>query len=133
MTTASDGRNEYGSIVIMRRSAVQDVARSHNVFINGIAVGKMWAFPTRSFMVAPGCHDLQLKFVDTGWSCSDVFWVDVAPGSKFVLRTHFRGLKDWLTIPFTMPEGTAALARGEKLESNYYECPWIRIRIRMEA
>ena len=32
-------------------------------------------------------------------------------------------------LPFAIPAGADALAKGEKLESKYYEWPWIRMRL----
>jgi hypothetical protein len=37
-------------------------------------------------------------------------------------------VKNFFTIPLAIPDGAAALARGEKLESKYYQWPWIRMR-----
>ena len=34
-------------------NVLQDVVRSYTVFIDGVAVGKMWAFQTKSFGVVP--------------------------------------------------------------------------------
>ena len=100
------------------RSVIQDVARSYTVFIDGVAEGKIWTFQTKSFEIATRRHEFRLKIVDTGRSCSDPSGVDVAPRGRVVFRTHFRGSKNLLMLPFAMPEGTAALARAEKLESN---------------
>jgi hypothetical protein len=128
VTASPDASGEPGCIVVKRRNIVQDTGRSYTVFIDGSAVGKIWAMQTKSFEVTPGIHSLQLKIVNTGRSCSDIFQVDVAPAGQLVFRTHFRGLKNFLTLPLAMPAGRAALARGEKLESRYYEWPWIRMR-----
>jgi len=120
------------TIVIKRRNVLQDAVRSYTVFIDGAAVGKMWAFQTKGFPVSPGPHELQLKIVNTGRSCSDVFKIDAKPGNRFVFRTHFRGLKNSLTLPFALPAGARALARDEQLQSKYYEWPWIRMRLEVE-
>jgi hypothetical protein len=128
VTMESDKPDEVGYIVVKRRNLIQDGVRSYTVFIDDQAVGKMWAFQTKTFPVVPGRHSLQLKIINTGRSCSDEFRVNVSPGRRYVFRTHFRGLKNTLTLPLAMPDGAAALARGEKLESKYYEWPWIRMR-----
>ena len=98
---------------------------SYAVSIDGVVVGKIWAFQTKVFTVVPGPHELQLKIVNTGKSCSDVFKIDVSPGNRLVFRTHARGLKNALMLPFALPAGAKALTRDETLESKYYEWPWI--------
>jgi hypothetical protein len=118
-----------GSIVIKRRNILQDVVRSYAVFIDGGAIGKIWAFQTKVLTVAPGPHELQLKIINTGRSCSDVFKIDVSPGNRLVFRTHARGLKNALMLPFALPAGAKALARDEQLQSKYYEWPWIRLKL----
>lgn len=128
MTARPDASGEPGCIVVKRRNVLQDAARSYTVFIDGSPVGRMWAFQTKSFEVAPGTHSLQLKIFDTGRSCSDIFQVDVVPAGRLVFRTHFRGLRNLLTLPLALPAGGAALAQGKELKSKYYEWPWIRIR-----
>jgi hypothetical protein len=124
----SDGSDRVGYIVVKRRTLIQDAVRSYTVFIDDRAVGKMWAFQTKTFPVSPGRHALQLKIVHTGRSCSDVFQVDAAAGRRFVFRTHSRGVKSFITLPFAIPDGVAAIARGETLESKHYQWPWIRLR-----
>jgi len=118
-----------GRIVIRRRNVFQDTARSYTVFIDEVVVGKIWAFQTKVFTVTPGSHELQLKIVNTGRSCSDVFQIEVAPKGTLVFKTHFRGLKNTLMLPLAMPEARRAFARGEQLHSKYYEWPWIRMRL----
>jgi hypothetical protein len=94
-----------------------------------VIVGRIWAFQTKAFTVAPGPHELQLKIINTGKSCSDVFKIDVNPGSRLVFRTHARGLRNILTLPFALRAGAEALARDERLQSKYYEWPWIRMKL----
>jgi hypothetical protein len=118
---------QAGSITIRRRNLVQDVVRSYTVFIDNTPVGKMWAFQTKTFAVAPGRHEVQLKIINTGRSCSDVFLVMVKPGDHIVFRTHSRGVKNVLTLPLTMPAGVKALRRHERIDSRYYQWPWIRM------
>ena len=118
-----------GSVVIKRRNILQDVVRSYAVFIDEAVVGKMWAFQTKVFTVAPGPHELQLKIVNTGKSCSEVFKIDVGPGDRLVFRTHARGLMNALKLPFALGAGAKALAKDERLHSKYYEWPWIRMRL----
>jgi hypothetical protein len=117
------------SVVIKRRNIVQYVVRSYAVVIDGLVVGKIWAFQTKGFTVAPERHELQLEIVNTGRSCSDVFKIDVNPGNRLVFRTHARGLKNTLMLPFALPAGAKALARDEQLQSKYYEWPWIRLKL----
>jgi hypothetical protein len=117
-----------GEIVVKRRNVLQDAVRSYTVFIDDKPVGKMWAFQTKSFEVSSGAHQLQLKIVHTGKSCSDIFPVEVAPEGRYVFRTHSRGLLNALKLPFALPGGAAALANDRKLESRFYEGPWIRLR-----
>jgi hypothetical protein len=124
----SDRSDRVGYIVVKRRNVIQDAVRSYTVFIDDQAVGTLWAFQTKTFPVSPGRHALQLNIIHTGRSCSDVVWVDVAPGSRHVFRTHSRGVKNFITLPLAVPDGAAALARGEKLESKHYQWPWIRMR-----
>ena len=81
-----------------------------------MVVGKIWAFQTKVFTVVPGPHELQLKIVNTGKSCSDVFKIDVSPGNRLVFRTHARGLKNALMLPFALPAGAKALTRDENLK-----------------
>ena len=128
MTGSADPGN-LGSIVIKRRNILQDAVRSYSVFIDGVVVGKIWAFQTKVFTVVPGHHELQLKIVNTGKSWSDVFRIDVVPGTHLVFRTHARGLKNALMFPFAVLAGAKALARHEQLESKYYERPWIRMKL----
>jgi hypothetical protein len=130
VTATSNESGEHGHIVVKRRNVLQDVVRSYTVFIDDVAAGKTWAFQTKSFEVVPGRHELQLKIVNTGRACSDVFRVDVTPGSRFVFQTHFRGVKNYLTLALAVLPGAAALARGEKLESKYYKWPWIRMALK---
>jgi hypothetical protein len=120
---------EAGSVVIRRRNIVQDAVRSYAVFIDGVIVGKIWAFQTKVFTVVPGPHELQLKIINTGKSCSAVFKIDVNSGSRLVFRTHARGLKNILMLPFALRAGAEALAKDEKLQSKRYEWPWIRMRL----
>jgi hypothetical protein len=129
MTEPSKDSDSLGSVVIKRRNIVQDAVRSYAVFIDGVTVGKVWAFQTKVLSVAPGPHELQLKIVDTGRSCSEVFKIDVIPGGRLVFRTQSRGLRNFLMIPFVLPAGARALARGEQLQSKHYEWPWIRIKL----
>lgn len=130
VTATFNESGELGYIVVKRRNVLQDVVRSYTVFIDGVAVGKMWAFQTKSFGVVPGRHELQLKIVHTGRSCSDVFRVDATPGSRLVFQTHFRGVKNYLPLPLVSLLGAVALARGKKLESKHYEWPWIRMALK---
>jgi len=118
-----------GSVVIKRRNTLQDAVRSYAVFIDGVAVGKMWAFQAKVFTVSPGPHELQLKIVNTGKSCSEVFKIDVGPGDRLVFRTHARGFMNALKLPFALGAGAKALARDEQLQSKYYEWPWIRMKL----
>ena len=129
MARTSDDSGEVGYIVIKRRYLLQDAARSYTVFIDGEPLGKMWALQMKSFTVVPGHHELQLKIVGAGRSCSDVFKVDVSPTSWLVFRTHSRGLKNFLMLPFAMPAGIVAQVRGEQLKSRHYEWPWIRMAL----
>ncbi len=129
MAGPSTDPDTLGSVVIKRRNILQDVVRSYAVFIDGVLVGKIWAFQTKEFTVVPGPHDLQLKIVNTGKSCSDVFKINVSPGIHLGFRTHARGLKNALTLPFALPAGAKALARDEQLQSKYYEWPWIRMKL----
>ena len=129
MVKPSTDPDDLGSVVIKRRNILQDVVRSYAVFIDGVIVGKIWAFQTKVFTVVLGPHELQLKIVNTGKSCSDVFKIDVSPGNRLVFRTHARGLKNALMLPFALPAGAKALTRDEKLESKYYEWPWIRMKL----
>ena len=120
---------DLGSVVIKRRNIVQDAVRSYAVFIDGVIVGKIWAFQTKVFIVVPGPHELQLKIINTGKSCSEVFKIEVKPGSRLVFRTHARGLKNILSLPLALRARSEALARDEKLQSKYYEWPWIRMKL----
>lgn len=114
-------------MVIKRRNLIQDAVRSYTVFIGDAAVGKMWAFQTKTFAVSPGHHDVQLRIINIGRSCSDVFRVKVTPGGRIVLRTQSRGVKKALTYPLLILQGGSALARGQKIESKYG--PWIRMAL----
>jgi hypothetical protein len=125
---STSNETDNGCIVVKRRNIVHDVVRSYTVFVDDQAVGKMWAFQTKAFSAPPGPHVLQLK-ITSGRSCSDVFQVDVPPGERLVFRTHFRGLKNFLTLPLSMSDGAAARASGAEMKSKYYEWPWIRIRL----
>jgi hypothetical protein len=129
MAERSAGPGNLGSVVIKRRNILQDAVRSYAVFIDGVIVGKVWAFQTKMFTVAPGPHELQVKIINTGKSCSDVFKIDVRPGSRLVFRTHARGLKNTLMLPFALPAGAKAPARDEQLKNKHYEWPWIRMRL----
>jgi len=117
------------TIVVKRRNVLQDAVRSYTVFIDGAPVGKLWAFQTKGFPVSPGRHEVQLRIVNTGRSCSEVLAVDAKPGDRLVFRTHFRGIKNFLTLPLAIAPGARALAKGEQLQSKYYEWPWIRMRL----
>ena len=90
MVKPSTDPDDLGSVVIKRRNILQDVVRSYAVFIDGVIVGKIWAFQTKVFTVVLGPHELQLKIVNTGKSCSDVFKINVSPGNRLVFRTHAR-------------------------------------------
>lgn len=127
--TRTSDESGLAIVVIKRRNILQDAARSYAVFIDGAVVGKMWAFQTKIFPLVPGPHELQLKIVNTGRSCSDVFKIDVKARDRVVFRTHFRGMKNALMLPFALPAGASALARDKQLQSKYYEWPWIRMKL----
>jgi hypothetical protein len=118
-----------GSIVIKRRNILQDAVRSYAIFIDGVVVGKIWAVQTKVFTVVPGPHELQLKIIDTGKSCSDMFKLDVRPGNRLIFGTHARGLKSALMLPLALSAGAKAMAADERLRSKYYEWPWIRMKL----
>lgn len=86
-------------IHISRRLALQDLVRSHTVFIDDSPCGKIWAMQRHDYPVSPGHHTLQLRIVGTGTSESAEFSFDVPAGETRVFRTKKLGWKKFFMAP----------------------------------
>lgn len=126
---AAGAGEEQATITIKRRNILQDLARSYTVFIDGSSWGRLWAFQTKSYDVAPGKHTVRFAIINTGTASSDTLHVDVAPGQTRTLRTHGRGLKNYLVLPLLAGPGIAAQRRGQPLRHRLYDGPWIKVRV----
>ena len=119
-----------GTITIARRTLLQDLVRRHTVFIDGVSVGKLWAFQTGQYPVTPGVHQVRLA-IGTSRASSDNVDVDVEPGGVQALRTVGRGILSLLTLPLAFPAGVYALVRRKQITegvwSGNYRRPWIHL------
>jgi hypothetical protein len=57
---------------------LQDLIRRYTVFIDGMRVGKLWAFQTGRYQVTPGADQIRLAITGTGRASSDDVDVYVA-------------------------------------------------------
>jgi hypothetical protein len=115
------------TIVVKRRTLLQDLVRRHTVFLDGNPVGKLWAFQTRAFLVAAGDHSVRLAIVGTGTSSSADVKLNVGPGETMVLRTVGRGFANNAALPLAMPAGIRAQTTGKPIQSRFYKGPWIHL------
>lgn|GEM_PF-6210685 len=120
---------QSATVTVKRRTILQDSGRSYTVFIDGRPRGKLWAFQTKSYEVAPGKHSVRLAIINTGTASSDTLHVDVIPGQTRTLRTYGRGFKNYLLLPLLTRSGIAARRRGEPLRHPLYDRPWIKVRV----
>jgi hypothetical protein len=117
------------TIVIKRRTWIQDLVRKYTVFLDGSPVDKLWAFQTGKYQVTPGTHRIRLGIIGTGTASSADVDVNVGPGDTVVLRTTGRGAANILKLPFALPAGAAAQMSGRPIKSRYYQGPWIVLNV----
>ena len=117
------------TIVVKRRTWIQDLVRSYTVFVDGVPVGKLWALQTGVYRVTPGPHKVRLAIINTGTASSGDIAVDARAGYIQVLRTKGRGIVNSLKLPLSFPAGIESQLSGEPLKSPYYKGPWINVRV----
>lgn len=116
-------------LVIQRRTWMQDAVRFYRVLVDDKAVGSVGPLQTKSFPLSPGKHQLRLQ-IGNGRACSADIDFDLRAGQRCVVRTIRRGgLKSFLKLPLSLPEGAAALAQDRPIQSRYYEGPWIHVSV----
>jgi hypothetical protein len=71
--------DETATLVVKRRTLIQDLVRSYTVTVDGQPVGKLWQFQTGRYEVSVGPHTTRLAIVETGTSASNVLTFDAAP------------------------------------------------------
>ena len=89
---------EVGSatIVVKRRTWVQDAVRVHKVIVDDQIIGAVGPLRTKSFPVNAGRHRIRLAMPDRGRSSSDPIDVDLKVGQTCAIRTVRRGdLRRW--------------------------------------
>ena len=114
----ADDSAQSGVIHISRRLALQDLVRSHTVFIDESPRGKLWAMQRRDYPVPPGHHTLQLRIVGSGTSESAEFSFDLAAGETRVFRTKKLGWKKFFMAPF-----------GILFPDRFAPRPWIQMQM----
>jgi hypothetical protein len=118
------------TLVIKRRTWLQDAVRVYKVFLDDTIVGSIGPFRTKSFTLNPGKHVVRLAMPTTGRSSSDDIELDVSAGERWVVRTVRRGgLLSFLKLPLALPEGAQALAEKRPINSRYYRRPWIHVNV----
>jgi hypothetical protein len=117
------------STLVIKRRAIQDLARSYAVFLDEAHVGKLCGFQTGNYKVTPGPHKVRLAIINTGSASSGDVEVDVPMGSTRVLRTVGRGVANFFKLPFATSAGVKAQATGEPSKSRFYKGPWIQLAI----
>lgn len=123
------GSGAGSRIVIKRRTVVQDLVRSYTVFIDGKPAGKLWAFQTGRYDVAPGKHTVRLAIVGTGTAASANIEIRTSEQAETVLRTVGRGVANFLKLPLSLPAGVKAQLTGEPIDSRFYKGPWINLQL----
>jgi hypothetical protein len=92
-------------------------------------IGSIGPLQTKSFSVSPGKHILRVQIGNSRASSADID-LDLAAGQKCVVRTVRRGgIKSYLMLPLSLPEGARALAQDRAIQSRYYERPWIHVSV----
>jgi hypothetical protein len=118
------------TLVIMRRTWIQDAVRVYKIFIDNSIVGSIGPLRTKSFTLAPGKHAVRLAMSSTGRSSSDNIELNVAAGERWVMRTVRRGGPvSFLELPLAMPEGARALGENRPINSRFYSGSWIHVKL----
>jgi hypothetical protein len=120
---------QTATLIVQRRTWLQDLARQYTVFIDGVAVGGLWQFQTGTYQVSQGPHTVRLAIVDTGTSSSDVMKFTAADGGVTIVRTCGRGIGANMALPLALPAGLKALATDSPIQSAFYDGAWIRAKI----
>ncbi len=118
-----------GTITVSRRTLIQDLLRRYTVFIDGAAMGYIWAFQTKRYEVAAGIHQVRLAMPTTGTASSDQIPVDVASGGTRTLRTRGRGLRSYITLPIATAVSIRSRITGHPFETRWYKRPWIILQL----
>jgi hypothetical protein len=111
------GQNQ-AQIKVIRRTMVQDLARRHTVIIDDNPVGKLAAFQTGTYDVAPGTHKVRMAILVTGSSTSAEIEVTLGAGETKRLRTRSRGFKNFILLPLSLFN-----------PSRYAKGPWILLEL----
>ena len=121
---------ETATLVIRRRTWLQDALRVYKVFLNDSIVGSLGPLGTKSFTLFPGANVVRLAITSTGRSTSDNIELDVKAGERWVMQTVSRGgLASFSKLPLAIPEGTQALAEDRPINSRFYQGPWIAVKV----
>ena len=122
-----------GVLVIQRRTWIQDAIRVYKVIVDGIVVGSIGPPQSKSFPLLVGSHVLRLQIGNSRASSADVEF-DLRAGQRCLVRTIRRGgLKSYMMLPLSLPEGAAALAQDRPIHSRYYEGPWIHVSVEVSG
>jgi hypothetical protein len=126
----SVGAPETATLIVKRRTWIQDAVRAHKVIIDDNVIGAIGPFRTKSFAIPPGKHRLRLAMPSTGRASSATIELDLKAGQQCLVRTVRRGgLMSFIKLPLALPEGAGALADDRPIRSRYYEGPWIHVRV----
>lgn len=103
-----------GYVTLSRKTVIQDLARRYVVFIDGMRVGRIGPFQTKTFELTPGVHKLKLE-VSLASNSGDIE-ISIAAGEKRTFVTRGHGFKQFSLIPLAifMPDRFAPR-------------PWIRL------
>ena len=119
---------DEATLMIKRRTWVQDAVRVYKVFVDEQIIGSIGPFQTKSFQISPGAHTVRLAMPTTGRASSASVELQLQAGDVATIRTVRRGgLMCFLKLPLAMGAGARALAADRSIESRFYEGPWIHV------
>jgi hypothetical protein len=125
-----DTSGEAASLIVMRRTWVQDAVRVYKVIVDDIEIGSIGPFRTKVFPLTPGKHSLRLAMPTTGKSSSARIEANLMAGQHCIVRTVRRGdVASFLKLPLAIPAGARSLRDDQPIQSQYYEGPWIHLQV----
>jgi hypothetical protein len=120
---------EAATLVIARRTWIQDAVRVYKVILDDVVIGSIGPLRTKSFSLSPGKHRLRLA-IGTSRSSSATIELDLRPGQQCTVRTVRRGgFASFQKLPLAIPAGIQSQADDRPIESQYYEGPWIHVKV----